>query len=287
LWDATNVVPSRVACITNVGLDHTGLLGMERETIAVEKAGIIKPDSMAVTGERTPSVLAVIQEQASKVGTPLALLGKDFEVTDNRVAFGGRYVSVDSSSHSYEGLFVPLHGRHQGVNAAIALEAANRFLHEPITDQLVIEGFGQVAARGRLETIAQTSDSPSVVMDVAHNPDGVSALVSALLETFAFERVTFVVGILGDKDYLGMLTELTRVPCSLILTRPNSVRLVPMEQLVETAERVGLEARVSDEVADAVKLAIEETSPSDIVVITGSHYVVGEARDYLLGPADE
>ncbi|MEA2487573.1 MAG: dihydrofolate synthase / folylpolyglutamate synthase [Actinomycetota bacterium] len=288
LWDATNVVPGRVACITNVGLDHTGLLGMERETIAVEKAGIIKHDSMVVTGERTPSVLAVIEEHAARAEASLSVLGKDFDVIDNRVALGGRYISVETSERSYEGLFVPLHGRHQGVNALIALEATNRFLHESLSDEVALQGFAQASAPGRLETLPQGSpDDPVVVMDVAHNPDGVSALVSALIETFAFKRATFVVGILGDKDYLGMLTELARVPCRLILTQPRNVRSVPVQELVDSAQQIGIEARVSDEVADAIKSAIEEAQPNDLVVITGSHYVVGEARDYLFGPAEK
>lgn len=288
LWDATNVVPGRVACVTNVGLDHTGLLGMERETIAVEKSGIIKADSLAVTGERTPSVLAVIEEQATRVEAPLTILGRDFDVTDNRVAYGGRYVSARTSDRSYEGLFVPLHGRYQGVNAVIALEATNRFMHEGLADDVVNEGFAKAVVPGRLETLAQRSDdAPIVVMDVAHNPDGMSALVSGLIETFVFDRVTFVVGILGDKDHLGMLTELARVPGSVILTQPRSVRSVPIKELVETADRIGLDARVGEEIADAVKRAVEEARPKELVVITGSHYVVGEARDYLFGPSDD
>ncbi|MDQ3878246.1 MAG: hypothetical protein M3290_07855 [Actinomycetota bacterium] len=161
-------------------------------------------------------------------------------------------------------------------------------MHEPLSDEVANEGFAQVVVPGRLETISPSSDgAPVVVMDVAHNPDGVSALVSGLVDTFSFERVIFVVGILGDKDHLGMLTELARVPCSLILTQPKSVRSVPIRELTETAERVGLETRVSDEVADAVKQAIEEARPNDLVVVTGSHYVVGEARDFLFGPAEE
>jgi dihydrofolate synthase/folylpolyglutamate synthase len=121
------------------------------------------------------------------------------------------------------------------------------------------------------------------VLDVAHNPDGMSALVSSLAEAFAFERVVFVVGILQDKDHVGMLTEMARLPSILILTEPRFARSAPATELLEAAAGVGLPAEVEPDVTRAVDMALEAAGEMDLVCVTGSHYVVGEARPHLLG----
>ena len=283
-WDATNVVDAPVAVITNVGLDHTGLLGTDRETIAREKAGIIKPEAQVVTAERTPSVLQAISDEADKQRATLVGFEKDFSVTDNRIAVGGRYLSINTSTQSYEGLFLPLHGNHQGVNAVVALEAGLRFLSKPLDHEVVAQGFAEAKAPGRLETVRLHGDEAvPVIVDVAHNPDGMSALVASLLEAFAFERAVFVVGILADKDYRGMLTELTRVPCSVIATRPSNVRSVDVDELTAVATELGLECVAEPDIATAVDMALDEAHAAELVCITGSHYAVGEAREILVG----
>jgi dihydrofolate synthase / folylpolyglutamate synthase len=281
-WDATNVIDAPVSVITNVSLDHTGLLGTEREVIAAEKAGIIKPGSRAVTAERSPSVLEVIAESADPAR--LHQIDRDFRVDDNRVAFGGRYLTIDTSSRKYNGLFLPLHGSHQGVNAATALEAVVGFLPDATLDvEVVAEGFAATVVPGRLEALRpDVPGSPLIVLDVAHNPDGASALVGSLVEAFAFDRVIFVVGILGDKDYEGMLRELARVPCTLVATQAKTVRSVMPPELCVAAEAIELECEVVDDVASAVKRAIELAGEADLVCVTGSHYVVGEARSFLV-----
>jgi dihydrofolate synthase / folylpolyglutamate synthase len=283
-WDATNVVDAPVAVITNVGLDHTAMLGTERETIAREKAGIIKREAQVITAERTPSVLEVISEEADRQRATLVGIDKAFSVTDNRIAVGGRFLSLETSNQAYEDLFIPLHGSHQGVNAAVALEAAARFLSKPLDQELVAEGFAESRAPGRLETVRLHGDQAvPVILDVAHNPDGMSALVTSLLEAFAFERAVFVLGILADKDYRGMLTELARVPCSLIATRPSNVRSVDVDELAGVANELGLECIAEPAVATAIDMALEEAQSAELVCITGSHYVVGEARERLVG----
>ena len=283
-WDATNVVDAAVAVITNVGLDHAGLLGADKQAIAGEKVGIIKPDAFVVTAERSPGVLSVIEERARATGAPLSCIGKTFEVIDSRVALGGRYLSLRTSSGDYEGLFLPLHGSHQGINAATALEAVTRFLPaQPLGHDLVAEGLGKTVVRGRLETLRpETESGPTVVLDVAHNPDGISALVGSLIETFAFESVRFVIGILGDKDYRAMLAELSRIPCSAIATQPQTVRSVPGPDLKVAAQEFGIQCQVVEDVKAAVDVAVDVAGREDLVCITGSHYVVGEARNALV-----
>jgi len=125
------------------------------------------------------------------------------------------------------------------------------------------------------------SETP-VVLDVAHNPDGMSATVTALLEAFAFDKVTFVIGILEDKDHVGIITELARVPCRLILTSPANARARSLEELGAVADQLGLEHRAVGGIPAAIDAALEEAGEQELVCITGSHYVVGEARTHLL-----
>lgn len=279
-WDATNVVPSSVQVLTNVALDHTDLLGSDRIAIAREKSGIIGPEGIVVTGERAPDVLQVIRTAANDAGAAVAAIGSDFEVEENNVAVGGRYLGLRSSVRSYEGAFLPLHGAHQGVNAAVALEAVTAFLPARELDpEIVIQGLASVTAPGRLEVVRQGTDvAPAVLVDVAHNPDGMSASVSALAEGFAFEHLTFVFGVLSDKDHVGMLTELTRIPARVVVTSPASPRARSAEEVGAAAQQVGLQAEVVPDARDAIATALGASGPGDLVCIIGSHYLVGEAR---------
>jgi dihydrofolate synthase/folylpolyglutamate synthase len=181
-------------------------------------------------------------------------------------------------------LFLPLHGAHQGVNAATALQAVDAFLPEgSLSDEVVGQGFGSVTAPGRLETIKTgREDGVPVILDVAHNPDGLSALVKSLAEAFAFERVVFVVGILTDKDHAGMIAELTRLPSTIIFTQPGFERSAAPELLQKVAEEIGCPSVTEPSVPEALEAAFAEAGPKDLICVTGSHYVVGDARGHLL-----
>jgi dihydrofolate synthase / folylpolyglutamate synthase len=286
-WDATNVVPSTVGVITNIGLDHTGLLGTDRHTIAKEKAGIAKPGQALVTAERNPEIQAVISAEAEGAGAALSVIGRDFDILENSIAVGGRSLSFRTSRAQYRDLFLPLHGAHQGANAALAAEAVARFIGgEALFDDVIAEGFHRTVTPGRLESIRRP-DLATVILDVAHNPEGMSALVGSLLEEFAFDRVTAVVGILADKDHRGMLTELTRMPCTVIAVEARNVRSVPARELADEARELGLECETAGSVEGAVAHATEITAETELICITGSHYVVGEARTYLLDDPDQ
>lgn len=282
-WDATNVVQASVAVITNIGLDHTALLG-DRPSIAAEKSGIIKEAASVVTAELDPAMLEIIRSHAEERGAAMVTFGRDFSIRENRVAFGGRYLSVETRDRAYQGLFLPLHGAHQGVNAATALQAVDAFLAEgSLSDEVVAEGLGTVVALGRLETVrTEREDAIPLVLDVAHNPNGLSALVKALAEAFAFERIVFVVGILSDKDHAGMIAELTRLPSAIIFTEPSFARSESPEKLQQIANELGCPSAVERDVASALEAAFAEAEPKDLICVTGSHYVVGEARSHLL-----
>ena len=276
-WDATNVMDAPVAVITNIGLDHTQMLGTTRAHIAGEKAGIVKLGSRVVTGERDPEMLDIL---GSGPEAELLVLDKDFSIETNDLALGGRYLSVRTTDRLYEDLFLPLHGSHQGTNAALALQGVTSFLPEgSLSPDTIASGMRAVTAPGRLEVIR----GERVVLDVAHNPDGVSALVRALREEFPFEHLVCVVGILADKDYVAMLRELARVPCKIVFTEPRFARSRPVADLLSAATELGLDATAIESVPEAVDAALAGAASDDLVCVTGSHYVVGEARAHLLG----
>jgi dihydrofolate synthase/folylpolyglutamate synthase len=278
-WDATNFILESVPVITNVNLDHTQMLGATTLEIAAEKVGIVKEGATLVTAERVPDVLQVLAAQAPQI----ARIGRDFDVIENRVAFGGRYLSLRSSAATYEGLFLPLHGAHQGVNAATALEAVTRFIPaRAIAADVVAEGLSTVTTRGRLESSHFEGSVVPIVLDVAHNPAGMSAMISSLVEAFAFERAIFVVGVLADKDHEGIMSEIARVEGTVITCEARSSRSVPAEQLAEVTRAFGIEAEALTDVRDALDRARELAGEADLICVTGSHYVVGEARDVLL-----
>jgi dihydrofolate synthase/folylpolyglutamate synthase len=282
-WDATNVLATSVPVITNVDLDHTSMLGATAQEIAAEKVGIVKPGSVLVTAERVPDVLAVMGAQAPQ----MSVIARDFDVLDNRIAFGGRYLSLRSSMATYEGLFLPLHGAHQGVNAATALEAVTRFIPaQPLAHEVVQEGLATTTARGRLESSHFDGSAVPVVMDVAHNPAGMSAMITSLIEAFAYERAVFVLGILRDKDHVGILSEIARVGGTVIATEARNARSVPAAELAEAARAFDMDAETVTEVDEAIDRAREIAGEADLICITGSNYVVGEARDVLL-PSDK
>ena len=281
-WDATNVLPASVPVITNVELDHTSMLGESPLEIAAEKVGIVKPGATLVTAERVPGVLSVLRQQAPDISA----IGRDFDVIDNRVAFGGRYLSLRTSAATYEGLFLPMHGSHQGVNAATALEAVARFIPgQVLAYEVAMDGLAAARAHGRLETIHIEGDSIPLVLDVAHNPAGMSAMISGLVEAFAFERAVFVCGVLRDKDHVGVTSEIARVEGTVIATEARNSRSVPAAELADTARSFGMQAETSDDVASALDHARSVAGEADLICVTGSHYVVGEARDVLL-PSD-
>ncbi len=282
-WDATNVFAGDVAVITGIGLDHMQLLGSDRMTIAGEKVGIVKQDATAVIGERAPDIQSFLAERAVDVGAAVSLVGRDFEPVDDRVAYGGRYLSLRTHRRTYEGMFLPLHGSHQARNAAVALEAVTRLLAaQELEEALVAVGLSSVTAPGRMETIPVSGTGVPVVLDVAHNPEGLSALVSSLGEAFPFDRVLGVVGFLRDKDHLGMLTELSRLDIKLFLTRPNDERGLDPAGYMEAARSVDPDAVAYPDPVHAIDAALLSASETDLILVTGSHYVVGAVRDHLV-----
>ena len=273
-WDTTNVADGQVAVVTNVGIDHVEYLGPTREGIAKEKAGIVKPGSTLVLGE-TDEALAPIFLEAGAA----AVLRRevDFGCIQNRTAHGGRLLDLRTPGATYEDVYLSLHGLHQGDNAACALAAAEAFFGSPLPEEAVSEALADVYSPGRLEVARR---QPLCLLDGAHNPHGMAALGLALAEEFsAAERRIVVLGCMRTHDPTELLTALgadsidTVVACS-----PDWPRALEAEAVAQAARDLGIETIVSPGVPEAVATALARAGRKDMVLVTGSLYVVGAAR---------
>ncbi|MGO9912593.1 MAG: bifunctional folylpolyglutamate synthase/dihydrofolate synthase [Acidimicrobiales bacterium] len=280
-YDATNVADGTVAVVTNVQLDHTDILGDSRELIAAEKAGIVKTGSVLVLGENDPDIAEIFEAEAREVGAASVWTrGKDFAAENVRIAVGGRVADLVTPAARYLDVFIPLFGAHQCENAAVGLAGAQAFLGDLLSDEVVREGFDSVRAPGRMEVVRT---KPLVVLDGAHNPAGAAAAGAALREDFSgARRVILVMGSLRSRNPADLLTALSSDRLGTVIAcTPPSPRAIPAEAIVQVAEQAGLRAEVGGDVADAVARALEVASDDDLVLVTGSLYVVGAARSYL------
>jgi dihydrofolate synthase/folylpolyglutamate synthase len=294
VWDATNVADGTVAIVTPVAVDHARYLGERPDTIAVEKAGIIKPGAAAVVAEQQPEVMAVLARRADEVDATLLREGVDFGVVTRVPAVGGQVVSLRGLRREYDEVFLPLYGAHQAQNAVLALAAVEALAgDEPLAHDLVHEVFAAVESPGRLEVVRR---GPTVLLDAAHNPHGAAAAAEAVRDSFALDPLVGVVGVMQDKDVEGLLAELEPVLSDIVCTACTQAagRAMPAEELAEVAGDLFGEhrVRVAPRLDDAIELAVTlaETSGSSAssdslgsggVLVTGSVILVGEARTLL------
>jgi dihydrofolate synthase/folylpolyglutamate synthase len=279
-FDATNVADGAVAVVTNVELDHVDILGGTRHMIAAEKAGIVKQGAVLVLGEEDPSIAEVFEDEAAKVGADSVWRrGQDFGVDGNRLAVGGRVVDLFTPLGRYEEVFVPLHGAHQADNAAAALAAVQALVGAPLSESVVQDGFASVTVPGRLEVMRRR---PLVVLDGAHNASGAAAAGAALTEDFSGRPVVLVMGCLRGRDPVELLVGLGPEQIRLVLAcTPPSPRAQPANVIVAAAARLGLAAEDCGGVAEALDRAAAVAGEEELILVTGSLYVVGAARTLL------
>jgi dihydrofolate synthase/folylpolyglutamate synthase len=280
-WDATNAVDAAVAVVTNVSIDHVEYLGPTRESIAAEKAGIVKPGSTLVLGETDPDLTGFFVERGPDV---IVRRDRDFGVRSNVPAVGGRLLDLYTPEASYRDVFLPLHGAHQADNAAIALATVEAFTGAAVPDDVLAAAFARVQSPGRLEVVGRR---PLVLLDGAHNVAGAEALRSALREEFATDAArSLVVGLLREKEPHEMLTAVGVDDASLLVCcRAPSPRALDPELIAKAARELGVpndRIEVVDGVPEAVGTALLATPEHGQVVVTGSLYVVGAARAILV-----
>lgn len=272
--DPTNVIPApEAAIITAVGLDHTAYLGTTVPQVAGEKAGIIKPGCEVILSHQSREVLDVVAARCDRCGARLTVTAPEaLTVTAH---------SLDGQRFSYrdrQDLRIALLGPYQTQNASAALDAADALCRRgwTIPEEAIRRGLASACWPGRFEVLQR---SPAVIVDGAHNPNGAAALADCLRTCLPDRPVTFVMGVMADKDSAGMLDLMAPLAKSFVTVTPDSSRALDAAALAsDIRSRFGLTVRDAGTVEDGVVLALSDAGPEDAVCVFGSLYQVGTVR---------
>lgn len=284
--DATNVIDDvKVAVLVNVALEHTEYLGDTKEKICLTKSGIIKKDCHFVSGCLEPELQALLKRRCAEAGAQDAsFLQQDFSVAfEDETPDGQRFTYRDSEA-VYEHLEIPLLGKHQLGNAAIAVRAGRLY---GLPEEAIRRGLAATVWPCRLEKVA---DAPLTIIDGAHNDHGMAVLTSYLKEHFADKTIIVLIGMLADKEREKAIALLGPVTAKVVVTKPNSDRAGDYEMIAEFfkpyCDEIYLEENIPKACELAQKLALAGGGDA-LLLITGSLYMVADARGYLLGIESE
>ena len=270
-FDSTNVVEADVAVVTNVALDHTDGGPGWRDRVAGEKAGIVTADRPVVLGEA--DLVGLVEPEGPSA---VIALGREIVLRRNELAVGGRLLEIVTPRATHEEVFLRLHGEHQGVNAALAIAAAEEFFDAPLHEDVVTEALDTVEVLGRLQVVHTT---PTVLVDAAHNVAGAAALARAVQDEFSGgTRRILVIGMQDGRDPVQVLTALDAASYDVVVvcTAPTA-RGVPAGDLAVAAETVGARADVVIDVEAALDHGFGLAAADDLVVVAGSTTVVAAA----------
>lgn len=276
--DATNVLPAHVAVLTNVGLDHTAILGDTVEQIAQDKAGIIKPGQIVVSGVSQPSVRQIVADRCAEQGATLWQRGEQFSYQQHD-ADNSLIMVVGNTV--YNGLRLGMQGAFQAANATCAIAAVQAFVGE-VAVSAVHEGLRQARVPGRMELMQH---HPVIIIDGAHNPDKMRAAAQTIDASYGGRRRIVVVALKSDKDYQEVLRVALGGASVAIMTAfhiSGPWKSFAPDMLAEaaTAMMPDLDVRVVPDPIQAVQQALAMANPNDLIWITGSLYLVGNVREH-------
>lgn len=284
--DSTNVITPLVSVITQIDYDHTHLLGRTLDKIAKEKAGIFKRGVPAITIEQPRDADTTLRAEAERLSVPLRVINKDIEFS---FRFGATEdlgphtrVCIITETSQFMHLPVPLPGEHQAYNCALALATidALKKCGFNFPEAQLHDGLTKTALPGRMELIW---DRPRILVDGAHNPASVAALMRCVGAHVPYDSMVCIFGCCEDKDVPGMLDKVALGGDKVIFTRAkgNPRAADPDELQREFGERSGKMSQVAKSLPEALNLATRAVGRDDLIVVTGSFYLVGEAKKYL------
>ncbi len=284
--DSTNVVTPLVSGITQISLDHTNILGNDLVGIAREKAGIFKKGVPAISVQQPPEVAAALQQVAEQVGTELEFTGQQIEFSyrfeANRELGPHTRVSITTPSSRFEHLAVPLQGEHQALNCGLALALLDKLkAHDfDFPEEMVVSGLAATTLAGRMELAWR---EPRIILDGAHNAVSIQALIRALGAHISYDSLVMVFGCGQDKDVTGMLKQIALGADKVIFTksRTNPRAMEPEDLLSRFSDLSGKMSQTAATLPEALRLANRAVSREDLIVVTGSFYLVGEAKKFL------
>ena len=271
--DATNVCQPMVSVITNIGFDHTAYLGNSLTAITREKAGIIKQKGICITAAKQKKVLEVFNRICFDRRAKLYCLGSDIRIKRQKDGLLTYY----GLQRNFKNLPLPLLGRHQCSNAALALAAVeicgkNGF---QVDDAAISRGLANTHWDARLEIL---QNNPLFLLDGAHNPAGMRVLCQALKNDYSYRRLIFIFGVLADKNYREMLQIMAKLSPQIILTQLKAGRAVPVADMACVLNKRGYPAIVTENVGKAIEWARAIADKQDLICATGSLYLAGEVK---------
>ena len=280
--DSTNVVKPMVVGFTDISIDHVHQLGNTVEAIAGEKAGILKRGVPAISVPQVHAAESVLKEAARRINSPLMFTGKDIDFSyrfeSSRENGPQTRICLTTPRSRFEHLPVPLMGEHQALNCGLALAMLDQLKEQgmAIDDEAAIKGLAQVRLPGRMELIRE---NPRILVDGAHNGASMEALMRAVGQYIPYDSMVVIFGCAVDKEIPDMLDQLMRGADKVIFTRSDSPRAADPDDLAERYEdRSGKTSQVARNLTEAVRIANNAVTRGDIICITGSFYLVGEAK---------
>ncbi|WP_352399045.1 folylpolyglutamate synthase/dihydrofolate synthase family protein [Anaerotignum sp.] len=280
-FDATNIIENPVlSIIMSISLDHAEFLGDTIEQIALEKSGIIKKSCPVVLYSQEELVYNIVKNRAEALQAPF-YCQKEAAIKVSSQTLEGTIFDVNTPTFVYNNLFLPLLGIHQVQNCVTVL-AACEILKEkgfPLTKNQICSGISNTFWAGRME-ICRTS--PLVMLDGAHNVDGIRRLAESVRNYFENRKITLVLGVLGDKEYEQMAELILPFANQVVLTEPHSQRKLDANKLANIVFRKELPFYIEPEIENAYQKALQITPETDIILCCGSLYMIGALRSYIL-----
>lgn len=289
-YDATNVLMPELSILTNVGLDHTEVLGDTVEKIAADKVGIIKPGRCAISGVEQPRVIQIVEERCSQVGAQLHLCGQAFNLTNWEPLPDGSRFDFNKSGAELKGIELAVLGLHQAKNATLAIAAANLLQRKGYTipNESIRQALKETKIPGRMEIF---DTKPAILLDGAHSQPKMSALSQALRTTFGGQKrltglLSFSKGHDAAQSLQSLLPLLSRVVVTEfdVETDYGNKRAQDAEDLARLIHGMApeMEIKVHRDPYQALKIAEEDSSTEDMICVTGSMFLAGQIRSYLL-----
>jgi dihydrofolate synthase / folylpolyglutamate synthase len=276
--DATNVIPSSVSVLTNVSLEHTAWLGGTVEEIARVKSGILREGTAIVTAAAQPEVINVIETIAAEKNSELIRVGRAYVPIPSMIDLGSQGFHLVTPKGQINDLRIPLLGTHQVLNASCAV-AAVRYLDDPkINEEAIREGLKKVVWPGRFEIVAW---KPLVILDGAKDARAAERLKETIKTFLPGLDVFTIIAVSSDKDIASMVRSLADVTGRFIITEHRvKARTATIEQIEEAVQKTGVPYEIVVPVHSAIESAKEMALESDAILIAGSVFLVGEAREY-------
>jgi dihydrofolate synthase/folylpolyglutamate synthase len=271
-----------VVGITSLSIDHSQQLGNTIDSIAEEKAGIFKQGVPTVTVQQEPAAMHVLKSRAVALNAPLSITGSDIDFSHrfetSREHGPHTRICLTTPTSKFEHLRVPLHGKHQAINCGLALAMLDKLksMGFEIDNQKAAEGLHNVSLSGRMEMICE---EPRIMIDAAHNAASIKALIHAIGQNVPYDSMVVIFGCNSDKDVRGMLETLQYGADKVIFTRSNSPKAVSPEELAEMyTEICSKMCQTASSLGPALQLAKSAVSKGDLICITGSFYLIGQAK---------